>query len=82
MPNDQVPAQLPGPEVMKAYASYVVQSMEQLMQKDPGSLVRLRDLILTAGQPIKQYAPELTPAYLELERLSLGGRGGSSITDT
>jgi hypothetical protein len=79
VPNNQAPAQPPGPAVMKAYASYVVQSLGQLIQREPGSLIRLRDVILTAGPPIKQYAPELMPAYLELERLSRGGREGNSI---
>src|SRR5438445_2384372 len=72
--NDQAQVQPPGPAVMKAYASYVVQSIGQLIQTDPGSVTRFRGLILTAGLPIKQYAPELMPAYLELERLSRGGR--------
>jgi hypothetical protein len=64
---------------MKAYASYVVQSFGQLIQRDPGSLVRFRGVILTAGMPVKQYAPELMPSYLELERLSRGGREGNSL---
>lgn len=79
VPGSQAPAQPPGPAVMKAYASYVVQSVGQLAQTDPSSLVRLRNVILTAGQPIKQYAPELLPAYQELEQLSRGGREGNSI---
>jgi len=77
--NRQVQVQPPGPAVMKAYASYVVQSFGQLIQRDPGSLVRLRYVILTAGLPVKQYAPELMPAYMELERLSRGGGEGNPI---
>jgi len=77
--NNPVQVQPPGPAVMKAYASYVVQSIGQLAQTEPGGAVRLRYLILTAGQPIKQYAPELMPAYLQLESLSRGGREGNSI---
>lgn len=77
--NNQVQVQPPGPAVMKAYASYVVQSIGQLIQRDPGSLVRFRGVVLTAGMPIRQYAPELMPAYMELERLSRGGREGNSL---
>ncbi|HEX8846041.1 MAG TPA: hypothetical protein VF791_15425 [Pyrinomonadaceae bacterium] len=67
----------PGPAVMKAYATYVVQSLLPLRQSNPSSLVRLRGIILTAGQPVRQYAPELMPAYLELESLSRSGNEGS-----
>ena len=70
--------QPPGPAVMKAYASYVVQNLWPLKQTDPGGLARLRGIILTAGQPVRQYAPELMPAYLELERLSRSGNEGNS----
>lgn len=71
----------PGPAVMKAYAIYVVQSLGQLKQSEPSGLVRSRNVILTASQPVRQYAPELMTAYLELERLSRGrGEGNSPQT--
>lgn len=76
--NQQI--QPPGPAVLRAYAAYVTQSLWQLRQSDPGSLVRLRSVVLTAGQAIRQYAAELMPTYLELERLSRGaGNEGSSL---
>lgn len=67
----------PGPAVMKVYASYVVQSLLPLRQSDPGGLVRLRGIILSASQSVRQYAPELMTPYLELERLSRGGNEGN-----
>jgi hypothetical protein len=79
MMNKQTQAQPPGPAVMRAYASYIVQSLGQLAQKDPASLKRLRGLLMTAGQPIKQYAPDLMPAYSELERLTRGAGETNSI---
>ena len=73
--DQQVPP--PGPAVMRAYASYVIQSMGQVAQREPGNLVRVRSVLLTAGPPVREHAPELMPAYLELERLSRGGADGN-----
>lgn len=58
------------PAVFKAYVSYVVTSLSGLEQREPGSVLRLRDFLLAAWTPLKQYAPELTGAFMELENLS------------
>ncbi len=59
-----------GPSVIKAYVNYVIESMSRLEQSEPGSADRLRGFLLSVWLPLKQYAPELTGAFLELERLS------------
>lgn len=64
------PVPPPGPGVLKAYASYVVESMTQLSQREPESLKSLRTFLLAAWLPLRQYAPELTDAFMELERWS------------
>ncbi len=60
----------PAPPVMKAYATYIIESLGKLEQIQPGFLKRARGILLTAWLPLKQYAPELTGAFLQLERLS------------
>jgi hypothetical protein len=60
----------PGPAVMKAYVAYMIESLGLLEQREPGSLLRSRALLLSIWQPLRQYAPELTSAFLTLERLS------------
>ncbi|MCA1629857.1 MAG: hypothetical protein LC774_05845, partial [Acidobacteria bacterium] len=67
--NDR-PLPPPGLSVLKAYVGYVVESMTQLSQREPESLRSLRTFLLAAWVPLKQYAPELTGAFMELERLS------------
>jgi hypothetical protein len=64
------PVPQPGPAVMRAYVSYVVEALSRRAQSDPGSLPAMRLFLLSAWGPLKQYAPELTGAFLELEQLS------------
>ncbi|HZG50858.1 MAG TPA: hypothetical protein VEZ40_01870 [Pyrinomonadaceae bacterium] len=60
----------PNPALIKAYASYVVESMTQVARSEPESFKNLRTYLMYAWLPIKQYAPELTGAFMELEKLS------------
>ena len=60
----------PSPAVMRAYVIYVVQSLGNLEEREPGSLKGYRWFLLKAWLPLKQYAPELSGAFLQLERLS------------
>jgi hypothetical protein len=57
----------PGPAVMRAYVAYVLGRVGQMNQAD---LPRSRLLLLSAWGPLKQYAPELTEAFLNLEARS------------
>ena len=67
-PNNYVPA--PGPEVMKAYVRYVVESLTALEETQPGSLPAQRTFLLSAWLPLNQYAPEYKERFMQLETLS------------
>lgn len=69
----------PNPALLKAYVSYVVESMAQLARSEPGSLKTLRSYLMYAWLPLKQYAPELTGRFLELEKLSRGAGDDGSL---
>jgi competence protein ComGC len=74
-PNDffgdtNKPVPPPGPAVMRAYAGYVVESLQRMEQNEPGSIKYMRGLLMSAWLPLKQYAPELAGAFLELEKSS------------
>ncbi|MDQ3743668.1 MAG: hypothetical protein M3444_04735, partial [Acidobacteriota bacterium] len=60
----------PGPDVMRAYVGYVIESMGALEQREPGSAMRLQGFLLQVWLPLKQYAPDLAGAFLQLEALS------------
>jgi hypothetical protein len=60
----------PGAEVMRAYVGYVVESMSDMERREPGSSQRMRAHLGIIHDPLRRYAPELTPAFTELERLS------------
>ncbi|HEX8128559.1 MAG TPA: hypothetical protein VF527_05605, partial [Pyrinomonadaceae bacterium] len=60
----------PGHAVMRAYISYVIETIAKMEQREPGSLIKNRGFLLMAGTLLKQYAPDLAPAFYELERLS------------
>jgi hypothetical protein len=60
----------PGSAVMREYVRYVVESMSALEQREPGSAARLRGFLLPVWLPLRQYAPELTAAFMELEKVS------------
>ncbi|HEX8072249.1 MAG TPA: hypothetical protein VF546_20050, partial [Pyrinomonadaceae bacterium] len=62
--------QPPGPAAMKAYVSYVVESLSRLEQNEPGSAIQFRAFLVSVWLPLRQYAPELTGAFLALEKLS------------
>jgi len=64
------PVPPPGPAAQRAYARYVVEALAQQERSNPGSLKGFRVFLLSAWAPVKRYAPELTEAFLELERLS------------
>lgn len=67
-PNKRIPN--PGPAVMRAYVSYVIESLAALEQREPGSLTRLRSVLLSAWLPLNAYAPDLKGAFMQLEALS------------
>ena len=54
----------PGPEVMRAYIKYV---LEVVGRKEPAEMQKWRLTLLSVWGLLKQYAPELTEAFLELE---------------
>src|ERR1041384_3932693 len=60
----------PGPAVMKAYVEYVLNSLAALEQKYPGFLLASRSWLLNTYPILKQYAPELTQQFLDLEQRS------------
>lgn len=60
----------PGPAAQRAYARYVVEALTWQERSNPGSLKRFRIFLLMTWPSVKRYAPELTEAFLELERLS------------
>ena len=64
------PVPPPGPAVMRAYVRYVLDTLGQWAQAEPGSLPAMRTFLLSAWGPLKQYAPEWTAAFLELEKLT------------
>lgn len=58
----------PGSEVMRAYVGYVVESMGDMEPREPGSAATLRGFLLPLWLPLRQYAPELATAFMELEK--------------
>lgn len=69
----------PSPAVMRAYVAYIIESLGKLEQMRPGSLKRARVILLTAWLPLKKYAPELTEAFLQLERVSISPGDDASL---
>jgi hypothetical protein len=64
---------------MRAYVSYVIQSLGNLEEHQPGSLKAQRGLLLKAWLPLKQYAPDLTADFMLLEQRSRGPNDNSSL---
>jgi hypothetical protein len=60
----------PGPEVIKAYVAFVLNSRVLLEQQYPGSITAAGPLLLSIYPLLKQYAPELMPQFLDLEQRS------------
>lgn len=67
-PNKRIPD--PGPAVMRAYVSYVLESLAGLEQREPGNIKSMRYVLLSAWLPLKAYAPELRGPFMQLEALS------------
>lgn len=57
----------PGSAVMRAYVAYI---LDRVSQRNQADLPRSRLLLLSAWGPLKQYAPELTETFLNLEARS------------
>lgn len=70
--SDRQRRQIPpaGAEAVRAYVSYVVESVGKFERSEPGSAQRFRGFLLSVWQPLRQYAPDLEGAFLELERVS------------
>lgn len=68
--SQDVQIQSPGPIVMRAYVSYVIESLGTLDQREPGSAMRFRGILLSVWLPLNQYAPELLGPFSQLEKLS------------
>lgn len=68
-----------GPAVMRAYLSYVIESMAGLEQREPGSLFGLRGTLMSLWLPLNRYAQDLAPPFLELEKLSRRPDGSSAL---
>lgn len=60
----------PGPPVMRAYVAYMLESLAQLEQREPGSLQRNRGFLLMVWEPLQKYAPDLRGTFAQLEALS------------
>lgn len=59
-----------GSAVIRAYVAYVIESIGKMEQSESGSAHRLRGFLLEVWLPLKQYAPELTGTFFQLEKLS------------
>lgn len=66
--NQRIPPA--GEAAIKTGMSYLIESMSSLEQREPGSAIRFRDMLLSLWLPLKKYTPELTGQFLELEKLS------------
>ncbi|MCA1565186.1 MAG: hypothetical protein LC803_06055 [Acidobacteria bacterium] len=60
----------PGRAAVRAYVSYVIESMTALEQREPGSAIKLRYFLLLTWLPLKQHAPDLVGAFTQVEVLS------------
>ena len=67
-PNGEVPP--PGPAVMRAYVGYVIESLSLMERNEPGRIKFKRAMLMSAWLPLRQYAPEMQAAFMELEALS------------
>ena len=67
-PNKRIPD--PGPAVMRAYVTYILDRVTALAQRQPASLARARSRLLSAWLPLNAYAPELRERFMQLEALS------------
>jgi hypothetical protein len=68
--GEGLPVPPPSALVMRAYVSYILDLLSEREKVRPGSLKTSRLTLLSVWIPLKQYAPELTGAFMELERQS------------
>lgn len=61
---------MPGPEVMRAYVDFVLNSFWDLETREPGSIKGYRAFLLKAWVPLNQYAPTLIGRFMVLEERS------------
>lgn len=61
-----------GPDVIRAYLSFVLASLTQIEQHRLGSIISMRPSLVSLWLPLQRYAPELIPRFMELEALSRG----------
>jgi hypothetical protein len=57
----------PGPEVMRAYVAYSLEAYADLEQREPGYIRMWRRNFLSLWIPLQRYAPDLAPAFMNLE---------------
>ncbi|HET8783654.1 MAG TPA: hypothetical protein VFM63_14610 [Pyrinomonadaceae bacterium] len=69
-PDPANPVPNPGPEVMKAYVRYVIESLTLVAQTEPTTLAAHRSNLLTTWLPLNQYAPEFKDRFMQLEAAS------------
>jgi len=55
---------------MRAYVSYIIDSLTTLEQREPGNLKPARGILLSAWLPLNAYAPELRERFMQLEAIS------------
>jgi hypothetical protein len=60
----------PSPTVMRSYVAYMLESLAQLEQREPGTLPRNRGFLLMVWEPLEKFAPDLRGTFAELEALS------------
>jgi hypothetical protein len=76
-PKTKVPP--PGPQVIKASLSYMLDALGLLEQNEPGYLQKRRGVLLSLWMPLQQNAPELANKFLSLESISRGQAGTPSL---
>jgi hypothetical protein len=80
-PNKRIPD--PGPEAIRAYVSYVIESLTAQEQREPGSLKRSRSVLLSTWLFLNAYAPEFKGRFMQLEALSrIPGKDASLPTQS
>lgn len=76
-PNTKAPP--PGLAVMRAYVSFMLNSLSRLEQSEPGFLKRQRGMLLMVWPVLQRYAPDLTAEFASLEQLSQGSNNNSPL---
>lgn len=66
-------------EVIRAYVTYVLDSLTGVERSAPGSARNLRGFLLSIWLPLKEAAPELAGAFLELEKLTRGPEDSAEL---